>query len=162
VCIGDRYKLGEFAQAGHAAQKSLSDARHWFEQAANRGHAGATERIGYYLENGLGGFEQDWFAAAQSYQLAASKGLPAAQYRLGLMYLEGRGVMQNSDKALRWISLSASRSTPGSRLPESRMVYQQLISGKSDQQKRELKGFVNRWQPDPQPDRASLGPWLTK
>jgi len=156
------YKLGDFAQAGHAAEKSLSDARNWFQIAADRGHAAGQERIGYYREMGLGGLEQDWFTAAQFYRRAALKGLPSAQYRLGMLYHEGRGVMQNSDTALRWISLANRRTKLGSALPNARNVYRKLVSGKTVEQKRDLKAFVNSWQPNSKSATASLGPWQAK
>lgn len=156
------YKLGDFAQAGHAAEKSLSDARNWFQIAAERGHAASQERIGYYREMGLGGLEQDWFEAAQSYRSAALKGLPSAQYRLGMLYHDGRGVMQNSDTALRWLSLANRRTKLGGALPNARHVYRKLVSGKSAEQKRDLKDFVDNWRPKTDITTASLGPWQAK
>ena len=35
--------------------------------------------------------------------MAADQGVAQAQYNLGLMYYEGKGVPQNTSKALRWI-----------------------------------------------------------
>jgi TPR repeat protein len=36
-------------------------------------------------------------------------GIPAAEYRLGLMYLEGRGVQESRNKAMRWLRSAAEK-----------------------------------------------------
>jgi len=59
---------------------------------------------------------EDW------YHKAAGQGNAEAQYQLGVMYLEGKGVMENSDKALEWISIAASQ-----RHPEAVKVYEYIL-----------------------------------
>ena len=46
---------------------------------------------------------QDDSAAMKWYRMAADQGLANAQFSLGYMYLNGRGVPQNTSEALRWL-----------------------------------------------------------
>lgn len=55
---------------------------------------------------------QDHGAPDQGIQSAAESGDAAAQYRLGLMYEEGKGVRQDDASALRWYRKSAVQGNP--------------------------------------------------
>lgn len=60
------------------------------------------------LRQGLG-ISQDSYQAAQLYLQAAAKGNAEAQYWLGVMYLDGQGITEDTDEALRWVSASADQ-----------------------------------------------------
>ncbi|MEQ1674023.1 MAG: tetratricopeptide repeat protein, partial [Candidatus Nitrotoga sp.] len=47
--------------------------------------------------------------AIKWYRLAAEQGLAAAQFSLGLMYHEGKGVPQNFEEAMKWARLAAEQ-----------------------------------------------------
>ena len=53
------------------------------------------------------GLPKDPAKAARWYRKAAEQGLPEAQYSLGQMYAEGRGVRKDLVEAHMWLSLSA-------------------------------------------------------
>ncbi|KAG0059652.1 hypothetical protein BGZ90_004384 [Linnemannia elongata] len=55
------------------------------------------------------GVPKDCDKAMEWYRQAADQGLPAAQLKIGYMYLTGRGVAQDKDIALEWFSKAASR-----------------------------------------------------
>ena len=47
--------------------------------------------------------------AIKLYRLAAEQGVAGAQSRLGVMYAEGRGVVQNDRESVRWFRLAAEQ-----------------------------------------------------
>jgi TPR repeat protein len=47
--------------------------------------------------------------AARLLRTAAENGHPTAQYNLGLMFAQGRGVERDLDEAARWIRLAADQ-----------------------------------------------------
>jgi TPR repeat protein len=63
---------------------------------------------GYLLENGLA-MNRDTALAAAYYRKAAEGGLALAQYRVAMMYAEGRGAPQNPVEACAWLELAAAQ-----------------------------------------------------
>ena len=68
-------------------------------------------RLGdYYREgNEAAKVTKDPSRAYRLYSAAAGHGHPGAQYGLGLMYLEGVGVAQNTGQALKWMMFAARK-----------------------------------------------------
>ncbi|MGY9106447.1 MAG: tetratricopeptide repeat protein, partial [Alphaproteobacteria bacterium] len=63
--------------------------------------------------NGLVAFEQgDYGAAFQFWFSDAEQGDPKAQYNLGLLYRDGRGVARDADQAIRWFESAAEKGMP--------------------------------------------------
>jgi TPR repeat protein len=50
---------------------------------------------------------QDYATALQEWKTLAEQGDATAQYGLGIMYYQGKGVAQDSAQAMRWIRKSA-------------------------------------------------------
>lgn len=71
----------------------------------------ALVRLGnYYLHGDRGGgVPQDFSRAYRLYSAAAGHGHPSAQFSLGTMYLEGKGVRANTGRALGWLMLAARK-----------------------------------------------------
>ena len=53
--------------------------------------------------------EQEQAEAFQLYRLAAEQGIAGAQCRLGVMYAEGQGVVQDDRESVRWFRLAAEQ-----------------------------------------------------
>ena len=61
-------------------------------------------------EDGLAAFNrQDYAAALAKWRRAAQQGDALAQYGVGLMYDEGKGVAQDYKEAVRWYKLAAAQ-----------------------------------------------------
>jgi len=61
------------------------------------------------LEDGVRSFRQsDYAHALASWRPLADQGNPIAQNDLGILYLDGKGVPQNTSEAVRYLSLSAA------------------------------------------------------
>jgi len=61
------------------------------------------------MQDGARHFQRaDYKAAIASWQPLAIKGNPVAQNNLGILYLDGKGVKQDTSEAVRYLSLSAA------------------------------------------------------
>lgn len=65
------------------------------------------------------------------YRLAAEQGYADAQFRLGLMYAEGRGVAKDDAEAVRWYQLAAAQGHAGAQFNlRGRQRYREQQNGK--------------------------------
>lgn len=76
---------------------------------ATLGSAEASHRMGWRCRDGKGE-AQDFSAAAGWFERAAKKGLPKAQYDLGVMHFYGLGVPADSAKAVGWLEQAAAQN----------------------------------------------------
>ncbi|KAG0228627.1 hypothetical protein BGW41_003368 [Actinomortierella wolfii] len=124
-------------QQGHQLSQQLqtTTAREWYAKAAKQGVANAQFKIGTYydtqtllskdrekramtctlpaMERELGEGEKrldlDDLKAVKWYRRAAMQGHSEAQYRLGCMYEDGRGVYRENAEAYRWLLRAAEQ-----------------------------------------------------
>ena len=67
------------------------------------------------LEDGLTAYREHNYAAALAlWQPLADKGNPAAQYQIGTLYAEGKGVAQNDATAAQWFQRAADQGDAAS------------------------------------------------
>ena len=88
--------------------KEYKEAFSKYSRAAQRGHAGAQNMVGFMLQNGRG-TEKDLKAGFVWYEKAAMQGESTAQYNLGWCYESGSGVEKSYAKAVEWYSKSAAQ-----------------------------------------------------
>ncbi len=69
-----------------------------YRRAAQQGHSGAQNWLGFCYQFGFG-LTADYARAVNWYRKAAEQGYPAAQNNLGMLYLSGKGVSQDLLKA---------------------------------------------------------------
>jgi TPR repeat protein len=81
-------------------------ARELYLQAARAGSAKAQYVVATMYRFAQYGAEKDIEAAVNWYLKAADQGMPTAQFALGKMLMEGKGVMQDDAAALQWLSLA--------------------------------------------------------
>jgi hypothetical protein len=78
---------------------------------ADKGNAGAQEKLGRMYERGKGA-PKDFTQAEYWYRKAAEQGDPAAQARLGFMYRIGEGVTRDPKQAAKWYAMGATKGNP--------------------------------------------------
>ena len=89
---------GRLLLNGTGLAKDAVAALKWFRRAAASGDIDALNMVGCCLDNGWGTTPNPP-AAAAAYRRAADAGHAWAQYNLGHLYLDGRGVVQDFDRA---------------------------------------------------------------
>ena len=77
------------------------------QKAAEHGEAIASFSLGSIYETGADPVGRDEAKAATWYRKAAEQGLGTAQYRLALMYRDGRGVSRDTAEAIAWFRKAA-------------------------------------------------------
>lgn len=98
--------LGFMYQDGDGVEKDNNLAIYWFEKAAEQGHYGVQLHLGelYYGDNEM----RDYSKAAYWYKKAAEQGSADASDHLFYMYLSGRGVPKDFEKAKYWKNIADS------------------------------------------------------
>lgn len=81
-------------------------ARELYLLAARGGSAKAQYVVATMFRFAQYGAEKDLPAALDWYMKAADQGMPTAQFALGKMLMEGKGVVQDDAAALQWLSLA--------------------------------------------------------
>ena len=69
---------------------------------AHGGNVDAQGKLGFMLEFGHSGANQNITEAIKWYLAAAQAGHALSQHNLSIIYRDGRGVAQNYDESLRW------------------------------------------------------------
>lgn len=83
-----------------------------YRRAAQQGHAGAQNSLGWMYQRGQG-VSRDDGAAAEWYLRAAQQGHAGAQYALGWLYQHGRGVSRDNGAAAEWYLQAAQQGHAG-------------------------------------------------
>ncbi len=103
ACGGDafaQYEIGLIYENGTDIPENLRKAAKWYKRAAARKSPTAP----IYLAP-VGNQRTGWVMPVQTGPV--SPGDADAQYRLGLLYLKGRGVKQSRTKAKKWLKRAA-------------------------------------------------------
>jgi uncharacterized protein len=111
--LGVRYATGE-----EGLSKDPVLAMKWIRLAADQGHAGAQESIGFCCAT-VG----DFGGAEKWYRLAANQGHEMAQLSLGMMYETGDGVPQDYAESMKWYRLAANQGHETAQYVIGRMYY---------------------------------------
>lgn len=93
-------RLGDMYRRGEGVGRDYENAIYYYCQAGECGSSEGWYRAGRMYENGHTSDGEPWYGdAAEKYEEAANDGHAEAQFRLGMMYLEGRGVKQDCGEA---------------------------------------------------------------
>jgi TPR repeat protein len=123
----DHHAVEELAKSGHAfaenqlgiesalvlsPEKTIRDARKWFEKAAGRGYAPAQVNLGVLYINGWG-VEKNYGTALYWLKTAADQGNARAHTNLGILYMNGWGVRQDYAESLKHFQFAAEHGEAG-------------------------------------------------
>ncbi len=104
--------LGEMYDSGQAVEEDAAMAAKWWHAAAEKGYLRAQNLLAskyYYGGDVFGsqpGWEQDYRKAFELWQQGAHQGVPASQFMVGVLYMDGHGVDQNYPEAYAWFNLA--------------------------------------------------------
>lgn len=105
ACSGNKmaqFTLGFLYETGERAAPDAKKAVKWYQRAAR-----PTRGMTHIHVAPVG---KDRYDRVETLQTGPEiPGNPDAEYRLGLMYLEGRGVRKSRDKAARWFRRAAEK-----------------------------------------------------
>ncbi|CAO4166871.1 tetratricopeptide repeat protein [Methylorubrum populi] len=103
--------LGLMAMDGRGQPKDEKAGRSWLEQAARKGEPTASYNFG--LMQLATGKPEDLTAAVANFRKGAEAEIPAAQYALGVLYLQGKGVARDTTQAAQWFRRAADNGDLG-------------------------------------------------
>jgi TPR repeat protein len=133
--------LGRMYYNGSGTPRDLNQAQTFLQRSANQGDPFGQHLLGMVL------LERSQFApAAKSFEKSAMQGLPQAQYQLGLLYRDGKGVTLDKFQAYVWMLVSYDSGNT-SNTQEILQLQADLGSTIVDQAKakaRELEQITNR------------------
>lgn len=108
--IDAQFELGK----NYYNNSDYPNAVEWFSKAAQKGHAGAQNYLGFCYYNG-NGVTQNYAEAVKWFTRAAQQGNDKAQYNLGLCYYYGKGVLQNTQEAIKWYRMAEKQGNESAR-----------------------------------------------
>lgn len=115
-------QLFDKAEEAFDAQ-NYKDAAALYEQAANGGHLGALNTLGYMLEDGMEGVVKDQKRAFYLYSQAASGGLSVAQYNTAHCLEYGIGTTKNITGAIKYYKKAAAQDDPDAKFTLAFLKY---------------------------------------
>jgi len=95
------FNLAHMYSDGLGVAQDWEKAVHWYTRAYEGGSVPACYRLGVIREDGRDGSPADPAAAAGFFEKCVGAGYDPAMVRLGDLYMEGRGVQRNPDKAVK-------------------------------------------------------------
>ena len=101
------YALSEMYRQGWCVPKDLHLFHENLERAAKRGKGSASFDLGYYNETGTEGYAKALDVSVQWYEEAVKAGDPRGMFRLGKLFLEGKEVSKNTQRALQLLKKAA-------------------------------------------------------
>ncbi len=118
------YHLGWMYQDGIGTAQDYEQAVYWYQKSSDLGNPVATNNLADKYEHGLG-VPQDLDMAVALYQQVAGEVI-AADLSLGRMYVEGRGVSQDFDKAKMHLNIVINSRIDG--IAEMQVEAAQLLA----------------------------------
>jgi len=124
-----QYELGLLYKNGKGTPKNLVKAKKWLNLSISNGYAKARvalrelvvleeKYLNYKTKSGYYNYSAD-----SAYISAAKKGDPGAQFKLGLMYIEGDVIERNPSKGIAWLRRAADHKHLGAQVKLGDLLY---------------------------------------
>ncbi|KAH8549413.1 hypothetical protein BGW37DRAFT_503051 [Umbelopsis sp. PMI_123] len=117
-------ELGRMYRTGLGVPQDHGKAVEYFQKGAKAGNAQCNFMLGVYASAPQADAAVDQVAAFKYFQKAAIKGMPEAQYNVGLRYFTGNGVEQNFVNAAEFYQMAATQGFPLAQSNLARMYYE--------------------------------------
>lgn len=116
-----QYARGISCLQGHYGPVEYVEAAKWLRMAADRGHAGAQNNLGYLYQHGFG-LQQNNEEAFRWYKKAAEAELGWGKDSIGRCYRDGVGVGKDLFQAYKWFQLAADQGVQIARQEAERLA----------------------------------------
>lgn len=100
------YTIGDLYAEGKGVKKDINKAFYYYEKSAECGYSNGMNMMALaFLYGGIEDYivEKDIYKAADYFRTSAELGNVAGQRWLGICYLEGIGIGQNHNEAVKWL-----------------------------------------------------------
>ena len=118
--VGAQYTLAEIYLDGALGEPDTERGRYWLLQAAAQHKPEAEHRLGLMDASER---PPNWMGAAEWFRRAAEQGYANAQYNLGVLYAEGKGVEASKVTAGEWFAKAAVQGHRDAALDYGIMVF---------------------------------------
>lgn len=135
--------VGSMHEKGQGILKMPEEAIYWYKKAIQKGSHDAQFKLASLLDRGINQNEKNPVEAFPLFLEIAKKGHPEAQYRVGHMLKEGRGVHKNSRQALIWFHKSAEQGLAQAQYMLSKL-YEQGQKNILNQDPQQAQEFFNK------------------
>lgn len=103
-----QFLIGARYQKGNGLAKNDVAAMEWYQKAADQGHPGAVNNVGWMHGNGrAAGGDDNGAKASEMYLKAAQRGNDVSQNNIAMRMFSGQGIEQDKEKAFMWHKRSA-------------------------------------------------------
>ena len=104
----DYQKARNYYLGQNGVTKNIPEAFKWYLKAAEKGHLGSQNQVGYMYSMGEGITKND-YEAVKWYRKAAESGNKIAQCNLGHKYEMGQGITKDYTEAVKWYRKAAEQ-----------------------------------------------------
>ena len=102
-----QFLIGARHQKGHGLPQNDAIAMGWYNKAAEQGHPGAINNVGWMHGNGRAGGGMNGAKASAMYLRAAERGNSVSQNNIAMRLFSGADIAQDKEKAFQWHKRSA-------------------------------------------------------
>lgn len=128
-----QFNLGWSYQFGDGVEQDYELARELFQRAADQSHPGGIRGLAQMYESGLGGLEVDLAKAVALYKNSADMGDVIAQFELGCLYEDGRGISVDREQAKNYYTMAALQGHRSAQLNLGTLYFQGIDGNPSYQ-----------------------------
>ena len=120
-----QYMLGSFYYNGNRVKRNMQTAKFWLDKSARSGVQNAKVLVDAINEHGKSASKEHSNISTNDLFLAsANKGDREAQFKVGLMYLNGKdGFPRDQEKALHWLNKAANQDHTSAQFEMGMMYY---------------------------------------
>lgn len=125
--------LGFFIEKGIGCEGNIEEAKKWYSKAADQNNSLAIENLGILQLHESQTSALD-FRIISLYQRLAKNGNQQAQYFLGYIYCEGKGITRNFNEGVKWYREAAKQGNPNAQFQLGELFNQGIGVGKDDKE----------------------------
>ena len=135
-----QFTLGQKYNQGVGVGRDDVNAAHWYNKAAEQGHALAQYNLGHLYFSGKG-VANDPKMVFRYWSMAADQGNPQAQHSLGMLYIHGYGGVKDRQQGIAWLKKAAAQGLDKSKEALGLVELEDAADGGNAKAKYQLAGM---------------------